>query len=373
VSPSEEIKEVVMFLTFGEVMLRLAPEGNLRFDQALPGKLDATFGGGEANVAVSLAILGADAKYMTALPDNPVGEMVLRQMRGLGVDTASIIMKKGGRLGIYFLETGANQRGSVVVYDRAASAISKAGPDEYDMKGALKGVKWVHITGITPAISEKAFLSTLALSAEAKKSGATVSCDLNFRKKLWQWKEGKAPRELAEECMRQVLTNVDVVIGNEEDASDVLGIKSEGTELEKGLLNIQGYEKVAAEIVNQFANVKKVAITLRESISATHNNWGAMLYDAGSKSACFAPVDSEGNYCPYEIRDIVDRVGGGDSFCAGLIFALGTERYDNDADSLAFAVAASCLKHSIIGDFNFARLSEVESLMSGNASGRVKR
>lgn len=362
-----------MFLTFGEVMLRLAPEGNLRFDQALPGKLEATFGGGEANVAVSLAMFGADVRYMTALPDNPVAEVLLRQLKGIGVDTASIVRKKGERLGIYFLETGANQRGSVVVYDRAHSAISKTGPDEYDMHGALKGAEWLHITGITPAVSEKAFLSTLALSAAAKEAGITVSCDLNFRNKLWKWKDGMAPRQLAQECMRQILVNVDVVMGNEEDAFDVLGIVSEGTELEKGVLNVTGYKSVAGEIVNQFPNIKKVAFTLRESISASHNNWGAMLYDPESSSASFAPLDGAGNYSPYEIRDIVDRVGGGDSFCAGLVFALGTNRYDNDADNLAFAVAASCLKHSIKGDFNYARLSEVESLMAGNASGRVKR
>lgn len=362
-----------MFLTFGEVMLRLAPEGNLRFDQALPGNLEATFGGGEANVAASLAILGAEARYMTALPDNPIAEVLLRQLKGLGIDTSSIVKKKGERLGIYFLETGANQRGSVVVYDRADSAISMTDSDDYDIVAALEGVKWVHITGITPAISEKAFQATLELSKAARESGATVSCDLNFRKKLWKWREGAEPRVLAQECMRQVLVNVDVAIGNEEDASDVLGITSEGTELEKGVLNVAGYESVASEIVSQFPNIKKVAITLRESISASHNNWGAMLYDAESKTACFAPVDQDGSYTPYEIRDIVDRVGGGDSFCAGLIFALATGKYESDAESLAFAVAASCLKHSIKGDLNYARLSEVESLMAGNASGRVKR
>ncbi len=362
-----------MFLTFGEVMLRLAPDGNLRFDQALPGSLEATFGGGEANVAVSLAVLGAQARYMTALPANPIGEVLTRQLKGFGIDTGPIVSKKDGRLGIYFLETGANQRGSVVVYDRADSAISRTAPDEYDMEAALQGVEWVHITGITPAVSERAFLSTLALAEAAKKAGATVSCDLNFRKKLWKWRAGTEPSDLAQECMRKILVYVDVAIGNEEDASDVLGIASEGTELEKGVLNVEGYASVAAEIVSQFPSISKVAITLRESISASHNNWGAMLYDAESKSACFAPVDAEGAYTPYEIRDIVDRVGGGDSFCAGLIFAMGTGRYDDDADCLAFAVAASCLKHSIKGDFNYAKVGEVESLMAGNASGRVKR
>lgn len=362
-----------MFLTFGEVMLRLAPEGCLRFDQALPGNLEATFGGGEANVAVSLALFGAKVKYMSALPDNPIADALVRQMAGVGIDMSRVVRRKGERMGIYFLETGANQRGAVVVYDRADSAISKAGPDVYDMRLALEGVKWVHITGITPAISEPAFLATVALAAEAKEEGATVSCDLNFRKKLWRWREGVEPRDLAEDCMRQILKYVDVVIGNEEDASDVLGIAAEGTELEKGMLNVAGYESVASRIVEQFPNVKKVAITLRESVSASHNNWGAMLYDSNEKKAVFAPLDDKGNYTPYEIRDIVDRVGGGDSFCGGLVYSLGTAKYDSDQENLAFAVAASCLKHSIKGDFNYVKESEVVSLMKGNASGRVKR
>jgi 2-dehydro-3-deoxygluconokinase len=362
-----------MFLTFGEVMLRLAPRGFLRFDQVLPGELEATFGGGEANVAVSLAMFGAPVRYLTAIPDNPVADAVVRQLRGLGVDTSVISRQKKGRLGIYFLETGANQRGSLVVYDRADSAISLAKPSDYDMDGALRGVKWLHITGITPAISEAAFKATLSMVEKAKGAGATVSCDLNFRKKLWKWRAGTGPRELAEECMRKILMHVDVAIANEEDASDVLRIKSEGSELEKGVLNIEGYVKVAAEMVKQLPGIRKVAITLRESVSASHNNWGAMMYDAASRKACFAPVDADGNYAPYEIRDIVDRVGGGDSFCAGLVYAMGTGKYDNDADNLAFAVAASCLKHSIVGDYNYARLGEVESLMAGNASGRVKR
>ena len=362
-----------MFLTFGEIMLRLAPEGCQRFGQSLPGSLEATFGGGEANVAASLAMFGAEVKYMTALPDNPIADVLSRQLTGLGVDMSSVIRRKGERLGIYFLETGANQRGSVVVYDRADSAVSNAAPEDYDMKSALDGVKWLHITGITPAISENAFHSTLALAKAAKESGVTVSCDLNYRKKLWRWREGSEPRDLAQECMKQVLTYVDVVIGNEEDASDVLGIASEGTELEKGVLNVAGYESVAAKIVEQFPHVKKVAITLRESISASHNNWGAMLFDAESKKACFAPTDSDGGYRPYEIRDIVDRVGGGDSFCAGLVFAMGSGKYEGDEACLSYAVAASCLKHSIKGDFNYVTEGEVVSLMQGDASGRVKR
>lgn len=362
-----------MYLTFGEIMLRLAPEGCLRFGQAFPGKVEATFGGGEANVAVSLAGFGAEARFLTALPANPIAEALICQLRGLGVDTSCILKTKGGRLGIYYLETGANQRGSVVVYDRADSSVCRAAASEYDMSSALEGVKWLHLTGITPAISENAYKATLALATAAKAVGATVSCDLNFRKKLWRWRKGAEPRELAQECMRKVLEHVDVVIGNEEDASDVLGIESEGSELEKGVLNIAGYETVARRIAEQFPGVKKIAITLRESISASHNNWGAMLFDAGLKKAVFAPVDGSGEYAPYEIRDIVDRVGGGDSFCAGLIYALGSGSYSTDAESLSFAVAASCLKHSIKGDFNLVSKAEVESLMKGNASGRVKR
>jgi 2-dehydro-3-deoxygluconokinase len=362
-----------MILTFGEVMLRLAPEGFLRFRQVMPGTLDATFGGGEANVAASLALLGNDVGYMTAIPDHAIAQSLLGDLRKVGVDTSRVLLRGEGRLGIYFLETGANQRSSNVIYDRSHTAISQAAPGEYGFEAALQDVTWVHITGITPSISENAFRSTLELARAAKSKGATVSCDLNFRKKLWRWQPGTEPKALAAECMGQVLPFVDVVIGNEEDASDVLGIEAEGTEVEAGRINAAAYEQVARTIVERFPNLSKVAITLRESISASHNNWGAMLFDREADKAFLAPLDAEGAYEPYEIRDIVDRVGGGDSFGAGLIHALNSETYAAPDMAIRFAVAASCLKHSIKGDFNYITLAEVEALVAGQASGRVRR
>lgn len=362
-----------MYLTFGEIMMRVAPEGFLRLRQAMPGKVDITFAGGEANVAASLAMFGNDVRYLTAVPDNAVVQSMLANLRGLRIDTSQVLIREEGRFGVYFIETGANQRSSNVIYDRDGTAISLASPGEYDFDAALEGVHWVHITGITPALSRNAYEATLALVERAREHGVTVSCDLNFRKKLWKWQPGRAPKELANECMTKILSFVDVVIGNEEDADDVLGIQAEGTSVEAGSINAAAYESVAAEIIRRFPNVTKVAITLRESISATHNNWGAMLYDADSKQSFFAPLKEDGGYQPYEIRNIVDRVGGGDSFGAGLIHALNSDKYSTPDMAIKFAVAASCLKHSIKGDFNYITVPEVEALVAGQASGRVRR
>jgi len=362
-----------MVLTFGEIMMRIAPEGNLRFRQAMPGKVDVTFAGGEANVCASLAIFGAKTRYLTALPDNAITQCLLSVLKGLGIDTDCVLFRKQGRLGIYFLETGANQRSSNVLYDRDASAISLAAPGEYDFDKALEGVRWVHVTGITPSLSENAYLSTLELARRARAAKATVSCDLNFRKKLWNWRPGRSSKQLANECMSQILPSVDLVIGNEEDAADVLGITAEGTSVEEGRINARAYETVARAIVARFPNVSRVAITLRESISADHNNWGGMLFDVASDRAHFAPLDAGGEYRSYEIRDIVDRVGGGDSFGAGLIHALNSPDYGDPAMAIRFAVAASCLKHSIKDDFNYVTRDEVVALVAGQASGRVRR
>ena len=362
-----------MLLGFGEVMMRVAPPGFMRFRQVTPGSLDVTFAGGEANVCVAFQFLGGRARYLTALPKHAIAESLIETLRGIGVDTDHILRRDEGRLGIYFVETGANQRSSVVIYDRAHSAVSLASPEEYDFDRALEGVTWLHVTGITPAISENACKTNLALVTCAKKKGVTISCDLNFRKKLWRWRPGREPKALARECMSEVLGHVDVVVGNEEDASDVLGIEAEGTSVEAGRINAQAYEDVACEIIKRFDNVTKVAITLRESISASHNNWGAMLYDRSSQEAHFAPLDAAGNYAPYQIRDIVDRVGGGDSFSAGLIYALTDDEYSDPPTALRFAVAASCLKHSIKGDWAYLTRDEVAALAAGQASGRVKR
>lgn len=362
-----------MLLAFGEIMLRVAPPGMLTFRQALPGSLECTFGGGEANVSASLALLGRPVRYVTALPNNAIVDALVGTLAGLGIDTRSILRRGEGRLGIYFLEGGANQRASKVVYDRGMSAVSLAAADEYDFDKALEGVGRVHVTGITPSLSENAFRSTLALVEKAHRRGALVSCDLNFRKKLWRWRPGTDAQTLASECMRQILGHVTLVIGNEEDADKVLGIRAEGTEVEAGRINPAAYEQVVREVASQFPNIRQVAITLRESISASHNNWGAVLLDVDTDRTFFAPMDADGQYRPHEIRHIVDRVGGGDSFAAGLIYALGSEQYHEPADAIRFAVAASCLKHSISGDFNYATLDEIAALARGQASGRVQR
>ena len=362
-----------MFLTFGEIMMRVCPEGFLRFRQAMPGKVEVTFAGGEANVCASLALFGEKTRYLTALPGHAIAQSLLATLKGLDIDTDSVLIREKGRLGIYFVEAGANQRSSNVVYDRDATAISQAAPGEYNFEAALKDVHWLHITGITPSLSENAFLSTLELATLAKQQGAKVSCDLNFRKKLWRWKPGIPAKALAGECMSQILPHVDVLIGNEEDASDVLGIEAEGCSVEHGKIDAQAYAAVARAIVKRFPNLSHVAITLRESISATHNNWGGMLYESKPDKARFAPQDPDGVYAPYEIRAIVDRVGGGDSFAAGLIHALNSPDYGNPADAIRFAVAASCLKHSIKGDFNYCSRDEVIALAQGQASGRVRR
>jgi 2-dehydro-3-deoxygluconokinase len=359
-------------VTFGEVMGRLAPENFLRFAQTLPGKLEFTFGGAESNVASSIAYLGGNASFVTALPENPLGDACISCMRSLNVDTSHIIRKSGSRLGLYFLETGANQRPSNVIYDRAESAMARAKANEYDWNEIFNGASWLHISGITPALSKNSAEASLEAVKKAKESGATVSCDLNFRKKLWNWDSSLKPRELAEKTMRQILPFVDVVIANEEDASDVLSIHPENTDVNSGSLDTGKYPDVAKKIIKQFNNISKVAITLRESISASHNNWGAMLYDAKEEKAFFAPLKDD-SYFPYNIKDIVDRVGGGDSFAAGLIFAMTTPELSSSQDAIAFAVASSCLAHSIKGDINYSSRKEVENLMGGSASGRVVR
>lgn len=338
-------------VTFGEIMLRLAPNGYLRFCQT--DQFQATYGGGEANVCVSLANYGVDAKFITRLPENPIGQCAINDLRKYGVDTTEIA-RGGDRMGIYFLEKGASQRASQVVYDRANTAISEGVPSDYDFKKAFDGAKWFHFTGITPALSKNAFESTLAACIAAKEAGLSVSCDLNFRKKLWTSEE-------AGKCMAKLMEYVDVCIANEEDAEKVFGIHSDSSDVTSGHLNKEGYIDVAKKLVERF-NFKKVAITLRESITANDNNWGAMLYDPASDEAVFSKT--------YPVH-IVDRVGGGDSFGGGLIYTQ-LENY-NLQDSIEFAVAASCLKHTIETDFNHATLSEVKNLMGGDGTGRVQR
>ena len=352
-------------------MGRMAAQDHLRLRQS--HVLDVTYAGAEASVAASICNFGGKARYITALPKHALAEATMDAVRRIGIDTNFVLRTDTGRLGLYFLETGANQRPSNVIYDREDSAIAITPADQYDWDGIFEGASWLHLSGITPALSKNAADATLVAAQKAKAAGATVSIDLNFRGKLWKWQESKSGRELAQKVMRGILPFVDVLIANEEDCHDVLGIRAGQTDVHSGALDVSHYPDVARQVVEQFPNLSKVAITLRESISATHNNWGAMLYDAGSKSASFAPLDAEGNYRPNEIRNIVDRVGGGDSFAGGLIFSLTTPDLSESQTAVNYAVAASTLKHSIKGDFNFSTRGEVESLMGGSASGRVVR
>jgi 2-dehydro-3-deoxygluconokinase len=315
-------------------------------------------------------MLGCAAKFVTPLPRHSITDACIGSLRNVGIDTSDIILVDKGRIGIYFMETGANQRPSSIIYDRAGATIAEADPALYDWKKIFAGAKWFHVTGITPALSAKAADATLAAVKAAKEMGLTTSCDLNFRKKLWDWQPGVKAQDLAAKVMSGILPFIDVLVGNEEDAEDVLGIKAGDTDVTAGKLDIERYPSVAREIVKKYPNIKKVATTLRESMSASHNNWGAMLYNSAADKCIFAP-DVQGKYTPYEIRNIVDRIGGGDSFTAGLINCALEGKPDEE--SLAFAVAASCLCHSIYGDFNFSTKEEVLTLMKGDASGRVKR
>jgi 2-dehydro-3-deoxygluconokinase len=359
-------------ITFGEILGRFTAPGHDRFIQAMPGSIDCSFAGAEANVAVSYAFFGGASAFITALPDHALGDAVATTLRRYSVDTRFIVRAGKGRLGLYFVETGANQRPGRVIYDREHSCISLAATEAFDFAGAFKGASWFHTTGITPALSSNAAASAIAAVRKAKEHGLTVSCDLNFRNKLWKWKQGVPARELASTTMRQILPFVDVLIGNEADIEDVLGIRAGNSATERGHLDINAYPAVASKVVEAFPNIRRVAITLRESLSASHNNWSAMLFDTEADQAFFAPI-VDGKLQPYAIRNIIDRVGAGDSFSGALIWAM-AEGFPEDPESaVGFATAASCLAHSIRGDFNLNSFEEVEQLRKGNASGRVQR
>jgi len=338
-------------VTFGEIMLRLKPPGFERFFQS--PLLEATFGGGEANVAISLANFGMDAAYVTVLPSNDIANSCVAELRKFNVDT-SLIKRGTGRMGIYFLENGANQRASKVVYDRAGSSIALAKTGDIEWEKVFEKATWFHITGITPAISETAAELSIESAKTAQKMGLTVSCDFNFRANLWKYGK-KAP-----EVMTELVKYTDIGIANEEDCQKSLGIKVD-VQVEKGQLEIEQYEALSKKVLDTFPNMNLIAITLRESKSADHNGWAACLNDGNNFYLSRK----------YDITDIVDRVGGGDAFAAGLIYGL--LNYEARDKALEFAVAASCLKHSIGGDFNRVSVDEVEKLMGGDASGRVQR
>jgi len=338
-------------VTFGEIMLRLAPPGFERFLQS--PQFCATFGGGEANVAVALATFGLPVSYVTVLPQNPIADAAIGELRRFGVDTMHIARGKG-RVGIYYLEAGANQRASKVVYDRDYSAIALAKPGDLDWDAAFDGAGWFHITGITPAISASAAALALESVQKARARGLTVSCDLNYRKNLWKW--GKP----AVEVMRELAQSIDIAIANEEDVQMALGIQAD-VDVHSGKLDPAAYQKLTEKVLAEFPNLAAIAITLRESHSASHNGWSACLNNG--KEFLMSRH--------YDITHIVDRVGGGDSFAGGLIYGFTTLPSHHDA--LEFAVAASCLKHSIPGDFNRSSVDEVKALLKGGGSGRVQR
>lgn len=340
------MKKVV---TFGEIMMRLNPPGYLRLKQA--HELEVTFAGGESNVAVSVANYGLHSTYVTKLPEGDIGQCAVNELRKYGVDTSQIV-RGGPRLGLFFMEKGASQRPSVVIYDRAGSSIALAKPGDFDWAAIFQGADWFHFTGITPALGGDLPAICLEACKKARELGLTISCDINYRKKLWTKQEARA-------VMEQLMPYVDVCISNEEDATDVFGIQAQSSDVAKGVLNQEDYISMARQLVDRFA-FKQVAFTLRRSISASENDWGGMLYQDGQ--AYFAPT--------YHIK-LVDRVGGGDSFGGGLIYALLAGYGPQEA--IQFAVAASCLKQTMEHDLNMATVAEVEALAKGNASGRVQR
>ena len=339
------------YIAFGEIMLRLKPPGFERFLQS--PKFEATFGGGEANVAVALARFGLNVAYVSVIPDNAIGDSCIREIRKHGIDT-SFIIRNGERLGIYFIETGVAQRPSKVIYDRSHSSIAEAGRGDIDWEEVFQGASWFHITGITPALSSSAAELTLEALKKAKQKGLTISCDLNFRKKLWNY--GRP----APEVMGELMNYVDIAIGNEEDCQKSLGVKVE-VNVESGKLEIEKYRKLTNSLLERYPNLQKIGITLRESHSASYNGWSAVL----NTRADFITSRK------YEIHDIVDRVGSGDVFSAGLIYGL--TNLKDDEQALRFAVAASCLMHSIPGDLPLLTVDEVMALAGGEASGRIQR
>jgi len=347
----EKEETMKKYITFGEIMLRLKPPNWERFFQS--PLLEATFGGGEANVAVGLSRFGLNVAYVSVIPNNSIGDACIGELRRQGVDT-SLIVRKGNRLGIYFLEAGANQRSSKVIYDRSHSAIAEAKISDINWDKIFDGVSWFHITGITPAISLSASELSLEAVKKAREKGITISCDLNFRKNLWKY--GKSVPGV----MGELVKYADIVMGNEEDCQNSLGVKVD-VDVESGRLQTEKYRELTDRVLILYPNIKKIAITLRESHSANYNRWSAVLNNREefliSKK--------------YEIHNIVDRVGGGDTFASGLIY--GFDNLNSDRETLEFAVAAACLKHSIPGDLPLISVKEVESLVKGTTSGRVQR
>jgi 2-dehydro-3-deoxygluconokinase len=345
-------------VTFGEIMARLAAPGFKRFQQAMPGTLDVKFAGAEASIAASIAYLGGDAAFVTALPEHAIADACVANLRSLGVNTRHILRSPQGRLGLYFLETGANQRPGNVIYDREGSAIAITPSAAYDWNAIFDSAEWFIVSGITPAISRNAADVTLIALQKASQRGVKVAIDMNYRSKLWQWEPPVPPRELATRTMRDLLPFADLFIGGREDAEAMLG-----------LYGSPSLDDLARQIAQQFPRISRVAMTVREGISATHNNFGGLLFDKATDQVCHAPENGR----LYSIINIVDRLGAGDAFTAGLLFALTNPDLDAPQSAIAFAAAAGCLAHSIEGDFNFCTREEIAALVGGDSAGRVKR
>jgi 2-dehydro-3-deoxygluconokinase len=352
-------------ITFGEIMGRLEAPGFTRFQQAMPGELEVTFAGAEATVAVSIAQLGGNAAFLTALPTHAVADACVANLRSLGVDTSHILRTSRGRLGLFFSETGANHRPSNVIYDREGSSVALTPPEEYDWGTIFAGASWFHMTGITPALSQNAAEVSRVALREASSRGLRISMDMNFRSKLWNWAPPMKPRELAAKTLCELVPYVDIFMGGREDAAELFGIRAEEDACDPHL-------EVARKISARFPKITHVAMSLRECISASHNNWGGMLYEVAHDRAFRAPLKND-RYEPYVITNIVDRIGTGDAFAAGLIYALSQPELSAPSKIISFAVAASCLAHSIKGDFNYITSAEIEALMDGDGAGRIKR
>lgn len=355
-------------VSFGEIMGRLATPGFKRFQQTMPGPVELTFAGAEASVAASIAYLGGDAAFVTALPKNALADACIANLRSLGVDTREILRTTAGRLGLYFLETGANQRPGNVIYDREGAAVSLAPPEAYDWERILAHASWLVLSGITPALSRNAAAVTQVALHTAGKCGVPVAFDLNYRNKLWRWDPPLEPRQLATRTLRELMPGISLLIGGREDTRELLGLSP----AQKRESSFESDLELGREVVAQFPKVARVALTLREGVSASHQNWGGLLYEAATDQIFYAPLEG-GRYHPYAITDIVDRLGGGDAFTAGLLFALGTPELADPQTAVSFAVAASCLSHSIEGDFNYSTRDEIQALMGGATSGRVNR
>ncbi|MCA9063903.1 MAG: sugar kinase [Planctomycetaceae bacterium] len=357
-------------VTFGEIMLRAAPPGQLRLQQTLPGTLEFTFAGAEANVAASLAMLHQNVSFVTALPDTPTTEACLCHLRGLGVQVSHIRILDRGRFGLYFVENGANQRPPRVTYDREYSSISMARPEEFPWEQIFADAEWLHLTSITAALSESAARLTLAAIEHALRAGVRISCDVNFRSRLWKWRPSTEPRDLAAELLRQIIPSVTLLSASAEDCQ-LVGINLTRPNSDHPDAQADFCRQLAETVTRQFPNVQYFSTTLRQAISASHNNWGGMLFETSTGTSVFSPLQNQ-QWHPYPIQNIVDRVGAGDAFAAGLLYGLTHSDFDLQR-TIDFATAASCLAHSIVGDFNFSRLSEIEELMAGNTSGRVVR